>query len=136
MGRLVRALLAASLILAKLGARAADLVVWWEKGFTTQEDEAIRETVAAFEQGSGKRVELVFYEQAELPERLKAALETDRPPDFAFGIRTASYIPAWAFDDQLIDLTDIVVLFSNLFDPDALAWYVLLNQKTGQRALY
>ena len=31
-------LLAAALALAPLGARAADLVVWWEKGFCPDED--------------------------------------------------------------------------------------------------
>ena len=35
-----------------------------------------------------------------------------------------------------MDLTDTVGVFSDLFDQDALAWYTLLNQKTGQRALY
>jgi hypothetical protein len=29
--------------MAPLGAKAADLVVWWEKGYYDQEDEAIRE---------------------------------------------------------------------------------------------
>ena len=47
-------------MLAPLGARAADLVVWWEEGYYAEEDEAIREIIAAFEQGiSGKQVELV-----------------------------------------------------------------------------
>ena len=35
-----------------------------------------------------------------------------------------------------MDLTDAIGHFSDLFDPKALAWWVLLNQKTGQRALY
>ena len=35
-----------------------------------------------------------------------------------------------------MDLSDAVGHFSDLFDPDALAWMALLNQKTGQRALY
>ena len=35
-----------------------------------------------------------------------------------------------------MDLTDTVGYFSDLFDPDALAWCVLLNPKTGQKALY
>ena len=46
--------------MAPLGAQAADLVVWWEKGYYAQEDEAVREIVAAFEQETGKQVELVF----------------------------------------------------------------------------
>jgi multiple sugar transport system substrate-binding protein len=128
--------LAAVIVMAPLGAKAADLVVWWEKGYNPEEDAAVRETTAAFEQGSGKQVELVFYEQPQLPEKLKMALEAGRPPDFAFGIRIASYITEWAFDDRLVDLTDTVGFFSNLFDPDALAWWMLLNQKSAQRALY
>ena len=56
-------LLAAALIMAPLGAQAADLVVWWQKGAYAQEDEALEETVAAFEQGSGKQVEITFVEE-------------------------------------------------------------------------
>ena len=53
-------LLAAALVMAPLGAKAADLVVWWQKGTYAQEDEALRDIIAAFEQDSGKQVELVF----------------------------------------------------------------------------
>ena len=56
--------LAAALVMAPLGARAADLVVWWDKGYYAQEDEALREIIAAFEQDSGKQVELVLHAQS------------------------------------------------------------------------
>jgi ABC-type glycerol-3-phosphate transport system substrate-binding protein len=46
-------LLAAALMLAPPAARAADLVVWWEGGFNPEEDQAVRETVAAFEHKTG-----------------------------------------------------------------------------------
>ena len=55
--------LAAALVMVPLAAQAADLVVWWDKGYYAEEDAALRETIAAFEQGSGKRVELVLHEQ-------------------------------------------------------------------------
>ena len=61
--RIAGAVLGALLMLAPLGAQAADLVVWWEQGYYAQEDEAVREIIAAFEQESGKQVELVFYQQ-------------------------------------------------------------------------
>ena len=67
--------LALAIVLAPLGARAADLVVWWEKGFYAQEDEAVKEIIAAFEQGSGKQVELVLHPQAGTWPQIKAALE-------------------------------------------------------------
>ena len=64
-----------TLILAPLGAQAADLVVWWEKGYDDQENEAVRETFVAFEQETGKQVEWVFHSEAEHPEAIIAALE-------------------------------------------------------------
>jgi len=128
--------LAAALVMAPLAAKAADLVVWWEKGFYAEEDEAVAEIIAAFKQGSGREVELAFYSQAELPGKIVAALEAGQPPDFAFGTRISFYVSKWALDNRLVDLTDTVGHFSDLFDPDAVAWWVLLNQKTGQRALY
>jgi multiple sugar transport system substrate-binding protein len=127
---------AAALILAPLSAEAADLVVWWEKGYYAQEDEAVREIVAAFEQESGKQVELVFQQQAELPQKILAALDAGHPPDFAFGIWIVENVGEWAFDDRLADLSDAVGHFSDLFDADALEREVLLNGKTGQKALY
>jgi multiple sugar transport system substrate-binding protein len=132
----VALVLAVSLTSAPVGARAADLVVWWEKGFYPQEDEAVREIIAAFEQDSGEEVELIFHEQEELPDRIAAALEAGQPPDFAFGTLLTDYIVPWAVDGRLVDLTDTVGHFSDMFDPDALAWVARNNPETGQGALY
>jgi multiple sugar transport system substrate-binding protein len=128
--------LTAAVIRAPLGAGAADLVVWWEKGFYPQEDEAVSEIIAAYEQDTGQQVDLAFHSQAELADKIQAALEAGQPPDFAFGILISSYISEWAFDDRLVDLTDTVGFFSHLFDPEALDWWELVNEKTGQKALY
>jgi multiple sugar transport system substrate-binding protein len=127
--------LAAAIAMTPLGARAADLVLWWDKGYTPEEDEAIRETVAAFER-DGKRVELAFYPQAELPNRIQQALEAGRPPDIAFGTWLSEYVALWAFDDRLVDLSSAIGPFSNLLDPDALDSVRMLDGKTGQSALY
>jgi multiple sugar transport system substrate-binding protein len=121
---------------APLGAQGADLVVWWERGFYPQEDEAVVEIIAAFEQETGKQVELVFHEQVGLPDRIEAALEIDQPPDFAFGFWIDDYIPRWALEDRLVDLSGAIGHFSNLFDPNQLDQATLRNEKTGQRALY
>src|SRR4051794_6838593 len=59
-------LLAAALVLAPIATRAADLVVWWDEGFHPEEDQAVREIVAAFEHETGRRVELVLPSQDEL----------------------------------------------------------------------
>ena len=129
-------LIALALILAPLGANAADLVVWWEEGFNPEEDLAVREIVAAFEQGSGKQVDLVFHPYPELPLRIVGAFETGELPDFAVAQDIIDYTAQWAFEDRLVDLTDTIGSFSTLFDADALAWGTLLDARTGQKALY
>jgi multiple sugar transport system substrate-binding protein len=135
MRRLIGAI-AASLFLAPLGAQSADLVVWWEKGFYPQEDQAVREIIAAFEQKTGKQVELAFYGTAEGPEKIVAVLATDQPPDFVFNMRIDPYFMKWALDDRLVDLTDAVGFFSDQFDTDGLARVRVRNAGTGQKALY
>jgi multiple sugar transport system substrate-binding protein len=129
-------LLAMAIIAAPLRAGTADLVVWWQKGFYSQEDEAAAEIVAAFEQETDQRVELSLYTDMELPAKIKAALEAGHPPDFAFGFLFGYYVGQWAFEDRLADLSDTIGHFADLFDPDALERAMLVNAKTGQRALY
>src|SRR5262249_31119589 len=129
-------LLAAALALAPLGARAADLVVWWEKGFNPEEDGAVQELVAAFEQQSGKVVELGLYKQAELPDKIVAALAAGQPPDFAWGLFIDDYIDEWARDGRLLDLAPAVGPLRSVFDPDAIEQSTLFNAQTGKSGLY
>jgi multiple sugar transport system substrate-binding protein len=132
----ILALVLSALILVPLGAQAADLVVWWEKGYYPQEDKAVGEMIAAFEQETGKRVEVAPYSLEQLPDKIVAALEADGPPDFAFGFLLNTYLPRWALEDRLVDLTDTIGHFSDLFDPNQLDRAVLLNARTGRKALY
>ena len=128
-------LLAAVLLLASLGARGADLVVWWEQGFYPQEDAAIAEIIAAFEQKTGKQVELVQAAQEEIFDKAEAALVAGQPPDFLFGT-VGSRIPRWAYEDRLVDLTAALGPLLELFDADVLEVATLLNGRTGRRGLY
>ena len=131
------AVLATMLIMAPLGAQAADLVVWWEKGYDDQENEAVREIIAAFEQETGKQVELDLPSYDDSQVKVKAAVEAGQPPDFLFGGGNTAYsFGQWASEDRLVDLSDQILPFASLFDPDGLAFATLLNAKTGRRALY
>jgi multiple sugar transport system substrate-binding protein len=128
--------LAMAVLMAPLGTRAADLVIWWQKGFYAQEDEALHETVAAFEQKTGQQVDLVAYPVEEVPAKLVTAVKAGRPPDIMFGGETFTYVRGWAFESQLVDLTETVGSFASLFDPAQLDRATLLNAKTGRRAIY
>jgi multiple sugar transport system substrate-binding protein len=128
--------LASTLLGTPLGADGADLVVWWEKGLYAEEDEAVAEVVAAFKQKTGKQVELTYLPLPDITDGIQAALERGEPPDFAFGLLLYLHVAQWAFDDRLVDLSDAVGHFSDLFDADALDREVLFNLRIGQKALY
>jgi multiple sugar transport system substrate-binding protein len=65
-----------------------------------------------------------------------AALQAGQPPDFAFGFYQSRRIGQWAFDDRLVDLSEAVGHFADLFDRDVLSRGLWLNASTGQKALY
>ena len=126
--------LAIAILLAPLGAGAADLVVWWEKGYYGAEIEAVGELTAAFEAATEKKVELVVHPPAEQLKAVQTAINAELPPDFLFGIWIGDRIERWAFEGRLVDLTDTVR--ADLFDADALAYSKLFDGSTGRRSLY
>jgi multiple sugar transport system substrate-binding protein len=129
--------LAMALFMATPGAQAADLVVWWEKGFYPQEDQAVREIIAAFEQESGKGVELVQVAQSEMLAKAEAALGAGQPPDFLFASAASIHgVTQWAYEDRLVDLAADLAPVLGLFDADAIEASTLLDGKTGRRGLY
>jgi multiple sugar transport system substrate-binding protein len=136
MTRLMHAVFTAALLMAPLGAQGADLVVWWEKGFNREEDEAVAEIIAAFEQKTGKHVELVQPTQDEMFDKLQAALAAGQPPDFLFGTSGERWVAQAAYEDQLVDLEGALGPVLDLFDADAIEVSTLLNGKTGGRSLY
>jgi multiple sugar transport system substrate-binding protein len=132
-----RAIVAAAVLtMAPLGAQAADLVIWWEKGYYTEEDEAVAEIIDAFEQETGKQVELVQFGYPEIYDNAEAALKAGQPPDFLFGIFSESRIPQWAYKDQLANLKSALGPLLDLFDADLIQASMLLNGSTGRRGLY
>ena len=127
---------AAVLFLAPLGARSADLVVWWEQGFYPQENEAVSEIVTAFEQETGKQVELVQYGQGEIMKQAERALQAGAPPDFLFSTVIQAGIARWAYEDRLADLQGGLTPVLDLFDADTIEVSTFINSQTGRRGLY
>jgi multiple sugar transport system substrate-binding protein len=128
--------LALMIILSPLGAQAADLMVWWDEGYYAQEGAAVADVIDAFAQKTGRQVELITFPQENLPGEIEAAIAAGTPPDLAFGYNLPEHVAPWAFRDRLVDLTDAVGPFLNLFDPEVLDQVQLLNGASGQKALY
>jgi multiple sugar transport system substrate-binding protein len=123
-------------MIAPLSVLAADLVVWWEKGYYAQEDEAVAEIIAAFEQETGKQVELLQPAQDEVFDAARAAVEAGHPPDFLFGATSQTWAAKWAYEGRFTDLEGTLGPALDLFDADAIEAGMLLNRSTGRRGLY
>jgi multiple sugar transport system substrate-binding protein len=133
MTRLASALLASALLVTPLAAKGADLTIWWEKGYYPQEDQALRDLVAAFESAHGIKVELVQDTEREQPDKLRAALKAGTPPDLARG-NNLDFDPKWVADGTLADLSDVIEPLKEQFYPEALE-RVRVASKSGYYAL-
>ena len=122
-------ILAAALALAPLGARAADLVVWWEEGFNPEEDAGgprDNRRLRAEDRQAGR---------ARLPSRQEELPDEDRwrrsrpatRPTSPSAMCSPSTSRKWALDGRLVDLSEPLGPLTGLFDPDALDRAVLLN---------
>jgi len=128
--------IAVMLAMAPLGAKAADLVVWWEEAWYPEEERAIADMIAAFEQQTGKKIELSSHESG-AAEEVQAALEAGQPPDFLWGLGgTTGGAEQWAYEDRLVDLDQTLGPLRDLFDPDLLERATLLNDSDGEPGLY
>ena len=85
---------------------------------------------------TGKRVELVQYEQDEIIQKTSSALQAGAPPDFLFSTVIERDAAKWAYEDRLVDLEGVLGPVLDLFDVDTIEVSTLLDGKTGRRGLY
>ena len=103
-------LVALALILAPLGARAADLVVWWDEGYYAEESEAIAEVIvgSAFA-GRDARLEPAATEVDVLWTVRIDGAQAGGPTDAG---RALSHV------GELLDKRSVVLFFSDLLDAE------------------
>ena len=68
---------------------------------------------------------------------LSSSRSLPKPPDFLWGFGgLGEYADQWAYEDRLVDLTEVLGAFLALFDRDLLERVTLLNGRTGGHGLY
>ena len=124
------------LAMAPLGAQAADLVVWWEKGYYA----------AGGRGGPGDRRRLRARDRQAGRARLSIQSRSFRRRSSGAGGRAATrlrlrlgfdrYFGQWALEDRLVDLSDAIGPFADLFDPDVLGSPRYSTARPASAALY
>src|SRR6202045_1805007 len=81
--------------------------VWWTQGFIQEEDVSIKKIVADYQKASGNTIELSIMPFAPLRQKIVAAVTSGIVPDMFRN--SPDEIPAlFAWDDKLVDVTDVV----------------------------
>ncbi|MCC5651447.1 ABC transporter substrate-binding protein [Nostoc sp. XA013] len=113
------------------------LKIWWDKGFTVDEDEAIQQLVSNWEKQTANKVKLSFYIGDELPQKARRAIQAGNPPDImmSYGAERALN-PHLAWEGKLADVTDVIEPVKNLYSEYALQAVNYYNNVAKKRSYY
>jgi multiple sugar transport system substrate-binding protein len=118
-------------------AAATTATVWWVQGFVPEEDAAFTQMVAAYEQASGNKIDYSLVPFAPLMQKIVSALTSGDVPDvLTHDIADQAVVPQNAWNDKLVDMTDVVETQKSQYHPTALLASQYYNNVTKKRSFY
>jgi multiple sugar transport system substrate-binding protein len=139
-----RSVLHSSLALAAAGTLARPYVanaaattaeVWWTQGFIPEEDDSIKKIVADYEKASGNTIELSIMPFAPQRQKIVSAVTSGVVPDL-FWNNPGEIIALHAWDDKLVDVSDVVETQKEEYTETALANTFCYNSVEKRRSFY
>ncbi len=116
-------------------AAATTAEVWWTQGFVPEEDTAVKKTVADYEKASGNTIELSIMPFAPLRQKIISAVTSGVVPDL-FRQTPNELIALLAWDDKLLDVTDVVETQKEEYTETALLNAYCYNNVEKKRSFY
>jgi len=117
-------------------AVAKTAVVWRDQGFVPEEDAAFRATAADYEKSSGNNIDLSILPFMALNQKVISALTSGEVPDLIFHIAPSTILPQNAWNDKLVDVSDIVEAHKSDLSHTALLSSSYYNSVTKRRGYY
>jgi multiple sugar transport system substrate-binding protein len=118
-------------------AAATTASVWWPQGFVREEDIGFRAVVTEYEKASGNTIDAALVPFAPLMQKIVGALTTGDVPDLMNHDTAANtVIPQNAWNDRLVDLTDVIETQKSQYHPTALLAAQYYNNGTKRRSVY
>ena len=139
-----RSLLGGSMALAAAGtlarpyianAAATTAEVWWAQGFVPEEDEAFKQIVADYQKASGNTIDYSIIPFAPERQKIISAVTSGVVPDL-FQNNPGEIIALYAWDDKLVDVTDVVDTQKEEFTETALLSTYCYNSLEKKRSFY
>jgi len=130
--------LAAAGVLARphiANAAATTIEVWFAQGFVPEEDSAFKAMAADYEKASGDKIDQSLIPYAALRQKAISAITSGVVPDM---IEVADFYlgPLQAWDDKLVDMSDVVEPAKGQYIPTALPCCYFYNNVAKKRGYY
>src|SRR6202022_4876117 len=109
--------------------------VWWPQGFVPEEDAAIKKAVAEYEKASGNTIELSIMPFAPQRQKIVSAVTSGVVPDM-FPSNPTEAIALFAWDDKLVDVSDVVATQREEYTEAALLSAYCFNRIEKRRSFY
>jgi multiple sugar transport system substrate-binding protein len=116
---------------------AEPVTVWWTQGFYEAENKAVVDKLAAWEKMTGTKVNLTIMNGPDLITKLIAAMQVGDVPDLVHSVTGDRFlVPRASWDDQLVDVTDVIESQKGEFHPTAMLGSRFYNAKLKKHAFY
>src|SRR6201993_3134680 len=116
-------------------AAATTAEVWWTQGFVPEEDVAVKKLVADYQAASGNTIDLSIVPFAPLRQKIISAVTSGVVPDL-FRNNPDEIIALHAWDDKLVDVTDVVETQKEEYTETALLNSYCYNNVEKRRSFY
>src|SRR5204863_7201869 len=116
-------------------AAATTAVVWWVQGFAQEEDISFKKIVADYEKASGNTIDYSIAPYAPMRQKIVSAVTSGVVPDL-FQNTPAEIIALYAWDNKLVDVSDIVETQREEYTETALLTARCYNNVEKKRSYY
>ncbi len=117
-------------------AQARTSTVWVNQGFIPQEDAAFRKLADDYMKESGNKLDHAIMPFMALNQKTISALTSGDVPDLIFMDAPATILPQNAWDDKLVDLTDVVSAYEAQLTKTAQECSTFFNKAAQKRSYY
>jgi multiple sugar transport system substrate-binding protein len=117
-------------------AEAKTAVCWLNQGFVPAEDEAMRAVCEGYMKESGNKLDYSIMPFMAQNQKTISALTSGDVPDLVFMDAPSSIIPQNAWDDKIMDVSDVVAPYESQLAESAKLCSTFYNKATKKRSYY
>ena len=117
-------------------AQAKTAVCWMNQGFIPQEDEAMKKVCEDYMKESGNKLDYSIMPFMAQNQKTISALTSGDVPDLVFMDAPSSILPQNAWDDKMVDVSDVVAPYESQLADTAKLCSTFYNKTTKKRSYY